>query len=72
MCCGQDAREMQFGQDFWLIPPKLQFSDREFNCELCVEKLDEILLRFASIHESALTKKTILTVYPHAALKMRH
>ena len=48
---------MQFGQDLWLIPPNYSFPDRELNCELCVEKLDEIVLRFASIQRISLLQE---------------
>jgi hypothetical protein len=38
---------------FGRFPPNYSFSDRELNCELYVEKLDELIFTAASVHESA-------------------
>jgi hypothetical protein len=56
---------MQFGQAFWLIPPNYSFPDHELNCELYVEKLDEIIFGFASIHESGSCREYVSHRFIH-------
>ena len=60
-------------KSFGRFPPNYSFPDHELNCELYVEKLDEIVFLAASIHESACYREDdshrfIHTLHRNAAL----